>query len=154
MAKSMRSKREKRLRAIRRDMVDPFYDKKDAAKLAAQQAALAAPKLPVRPSPFTSNISTMDVASASASTDADSAMGIPFVPSITCRPFFLLLYVHSLGLWISLLWFFISLYENSFILALFCFVHSTHDEYRNPSHSVIQMHNLCTVNRGVRGIET
>ncbi|XP_022978967.1 uncharacterized protein LOC111478758 [Cucurbita maxima] len=76
MAKSMRSKREKRLRAIRRDMVDPFYDKKDAAKLAAQEAALAAPKLPVRPSPFTSNISTMDVASASASTNADSAMDV------------------------------------------------------------------------------
>lgn len=48
MAKSLRSKREKRLRAIRREIVEPFYDKKEAAKLAAQEAALAAPKLPVR----------------------------------------------------------------------------------------------------------
>ncbi|KAJ9183369.1 hypothetical protein P3X46_007233 [Hevea brasiliensis] len=60
MAKSMRSKREKRLRAIRRDLVEPFYDKKDAAKLAAQEAALAAPKLPVKPSPFASTSSAMD----------------------------------------------------------------------------------------------
>ncbi|KAG9158710.1 hypothetical protein Leryth_027333 [Lithospermum erythrorhizon] len=51
MAKSMRSKREKRLRAIRREMVEPLYEKKDAAKLAAQEAALAAPKLPVRSKP-------------------------------------------------------------------------------------------------------
>ncbi|XP_054778529.1 uncharacterized protein LOC129286605 [Prosopis cineraria] len=51
MAKSMRSKREKRLRAIRREIVEPFYDKKEAAKLAAQEAALAAPKLPVRQPP-------------------------------------------------------------------------------------------------------
>ncbi|GAB2286905.1 hypothetical protein Dimus_021293 [Dionaea muscipula] len=50
MAKSLRSKREKRLRAIRRDIVKPFYEDKDAAKLAAQAAALAAPKLPVRSS--------------------------------------------------------------------------------------------------------
>jgi hypothetical protein len=35
MAKSMRSKKEKRLRAIRREIVEPFYDNKDAAKLAA-----------------------------------------------------------------------------------------------------------------------
>jgi hypothetical protein len=47
MAKSMRSKKEKRLRAIRREIVEPFYDNKDAAKLAAQEAALAAPLLPV-----------------------------------------------------------------------------------------------------------
>ncbi|GFQ01031.1 hypothetical protein PHJA_002247000 [Phtheirospermum japonicum] len=53
MAKSMRSKREKRLRAIRRELVEPIYDKKEAAKLAAQEAALAAPKLPVRPPPST-----------------------------------------------------------------------------------------------------
>lgn len=57
-------------------MVDPFYDKKDAAKLAAQEAALAAPKLPVRPSPITSNTSTMDVATASTSTAADAAMDV------------------------------------------------------------------------------
>ncbi|KAK8552768.1 hypothetical protein V6N13_121152 [Hibiscus sabdariffa] len=47
MAKSMRSKREKRLRAIRREIVEPFYQKKDDAKMAAIEAALAAPKLPV-----------------------------------------------------------------------------------------------------------
>ena len=46
MAKSMRSKREKRLRAIRREIVEPFYQKKEDAKLAALEAALAAPKLP------------------------------------------------------------------------------------------------------------
>ncbi|KAA3477869.1 hypothetical protein EPI10_011727 [Gossypium australe] len=45
MAKSMRSKREKRLRAIRREIVEPFYQKKDEAKMAAIEAALAAPKL-------------------------------------------------------------------------------------------------------------
>lgn len=118
MAKSMRSKREKRLRAIRREMVDPFYDKKEAAKLAAQEAALAAPKLPVRSSPFTSNVSTMDVALASTSSAPDAAMGTLFVPSITCRCFFFLRYVHFLGFWISLLWFFISLCEKkNFILA-------------------------------------
>ncbi|KGN49538.1 uncharacterized protein LOC101221511 [Cucumis sativus] len=76
MAKSMRSKREKRLRAIRREMVDPFYDKKEAAKLAAQEAALAAPKLPVRSSPLTSNVSTMDVAPPSTSSAADAAMDV------------------------------------------------------------------------------
>lgn len=48
MAKSMRSKRKRRLRSLRRVIVEPFYDKKEAAKLAAQEAALAAPKLPVR----------------------------------------------------------------------------------------------------------
>ena len=96
MAKSMRSKREKRLRAIRREMVEPIYDKKDAAKLAAQQAALAAPKLPVRPSPFT-NISTMDVAPASTSTAADAAMGTPFLLFITCTRFVLLFFFNYLG---------------------------------------------------------
>ncbi|KAL3834677.1 hypothetical protein ACJIZ3_009413 [Penstemon smallii] len=65
MAKSMRSKREKRLRAIRRDLVQPIYDQKETAKLAALEAALAAPKLPVRPPP--SSNSAMD-ASADAST--------------------------------------------------------------------------------------
>ncbi|KAJ1375799.1 hypothetical protein SESBI_50611 [Sesbania bispinosa] len=49
MAKSLRSKREKRLRAFRREIDEPFYDKKEAAKLAAQEAALAAPKLQVAP---------------------------------------------------------------------------------------------------------
>ncbi|MED6217607.1 hypothetical protein PIB30_019198 [Stylosanthes scabra] len=48
MAKSLRSKREKRLRAIRREIVEPLYEKKEAAKQAALEAALAAPKLEVR----------------------------------------------------------------------------------------------------------
>ncbi|EPS68746.1 hypothetical protein M569_06027 [Genlisea aurea] len=48
MAKSIRSKREKRLRAIRRELVEPIYEKKEAAKLAVLEAAMAAPKLPVR----------------------------------------------------------------------------------------------------------
>jgi len=58
MAKSMRSKKEKRLRAIRREIVEPFYDNKDAAKLAAQEAALAAPKLPARPSSTSTDTTT------------------------------------------------------------------------------------------------
>jgi hypothetical protein len=48
MAKSLRSKREKRLRTLRREIAEPFYDKKEAAKLAAQAAALEAPKVPAR----------------------------------------------------------------------------------------------------------
>lgn len=48
MAKSLRSKMQRRLRTLRRDLAQPFYDKKEESKLAAQQAALAAPKVPVR----------------------------------------------------------------------------------------------------------
>ncbi|KAF3450085.1 hypothetical protein FNV43_RR06165 [Rhamnella rubrinervis] len=65
MAKSMRSKREKRLRAIRREIIEPLYEKKDVAKLAAQEAALAAPKLPVKPTPGTT--SAMEVTSINTS---------------------------------------------------------------------------------------
>lgn len=54
-------KREKRLRAIRREMVDPIYEKKEAAKQAALEAALAAPKLPVR----VPGANSMDTAAAS-----------------------------------------------------------------------------------------
>ncbi|KAJ0018567.1 hypothetical protein Pint_11782 [Pistacia integerrima] len=68
MAKSMRSKKEKRLRAIRRELVTPLYDKKDEAKLAAQEAALAAPKLPVR-IPQNNNTS-MDVTTTTTTTKA------------------------------------------------------------------------------------
>ncbi|XP_051143323.1 uncharacterized protein LOC127259779 [Andrographis paniculata] len=64
MAKSMRSKREKRLRAIRREMVEPIYEKKEAAKQTALEAALAAPKLPVKPSPFAA-METADEAAGS-----------------------------------------------------------------------------------------
>ncbi|KAL1548911.1 hypothetical protein AAHA92_17086 [Salvia divinorum] len=44
MGKLIRLKREKRLKTIRREMVEPIYDKKNAAKLAIQEAALAATK--------------------------------------------------------------------------------------------------------------
>ncbi|KAL8539564.1 hypothetical protein ACS0TY_001245 [Phlomoides rotata] len=51
MAKSLRSKRKQRLKAVRRELAEPIYDKKEAAKVAATEAALAAPKLPVKPTP-------------------------------------------------------------------------------------------------------
>ncbi|XP_043702148.1 uncharacterized protein LOC122652469 [Telopea speciosissima] len=74
MAKSMRSKREKRLRTLRREIVEPFYEKKEVAKLAAQEAALAAPKLPVRP--INSNSPKMEIATTSnASMDVEMADG-------------------------------------------------------------------------------
>ncbi|XP_057549463.1 uncharacterized protein LOC130827680 [Amaranthus tricolor] len=69
MAKSLRSKREKRLRAIRREIVEPLYEKKDAAKFAAQEAAMAAPKLPVR----ITNKTSMDVAPSSSNMDVEMA---------------------------------------------------------------------------------
>ncbi|KAL2343591.1 hypothetical protein Fmac_004876 [Flemingia macrophylla] len=72
MAKSLRSKREKRLRAIRREIVEPFYDKKEAAKLAAQEAALAAPKLPV---PSQSNTAMEASTSTNNSMDVEMADG-------------------------------------------------------------------------------
>ncbi|XP_050371383.1 uncharacterized protein LOC126789297 [Argentina anserina] len=74
MAKSMRCKREKRLRAIRRDMVEPYYEKKDEAKLAAQEAALAAPKLPVKSSSKAS--SSMEFTPVSTSTPSDNGMDV------------------------------------------------------------------------------
>ncbi|KAL9227981.1 hypothetical protein vseg_003609 [Gypsophila vaccaria] len=76
MAKSIRSKREKRLRALRREMVEPLYEPKDAAKLAAQAAALAAPKLPVRRSNSSADSSAMDVAPSTATATATAAMDI------------------------------------------------------------------------------
>lgn len=45
MGKSIRSKRLKRLRTLKRELVTPHYDEKDAAKQAIMEAALAAPKL-------------------------------------------------------------------------------------------------------------
>lgn len=33
---------------LRREIAEPFYDKKEAAKIAAQEATLATPKLPIR----------------------------------------------------------------------------------------------------------
>ncbi|CAN0911789.1 hypothetical protein LINGRAHAP2_LOCUS27056 [Linum grandiflorum] len=79
MGKSIRSKREKRLRAIRRDLVTPHYDKKDEAKIAALEAALAAPKLEVRPSPFaaasamdTSTVNIIDTTTTTSNTNTDA----------------------------------------------------------------------------------
>lgn len=62
----MRSKRKKRLRAIKRELVEPIYDKKAAAKLAVQEAALAAPKLPVKSTPTTA-ASDMDLTASTTS---------------------------------------------------------------------------------------
>ncbi len=74
MAKSMRSKREKRLRAIRREIVqkEAPYQMKEDAKLAALAAALAAPKLPVRAPASTS----MDVAEPTPSNPSASTMDV------------------------------------------------------------------------------
>ncbi|KAF5729240.1 hypothetical protein HS088_TW21G01400 [Tripterygium wilfordii] len=75
MAKSMRCKREKRLRAIKREIVEPFYDKKDAAKLAAQEAALAAPKLPVRyPSTSAMEITENDATTSTTTANMELEM--------------------------------------------------------------------------------
>eukprot|EP00268_Persea_americana_P068306 TRINITY_DN94_c1_g1_i1.p1 TRINITY_DN94_c1_g1~~TRINITY_DN94_c1_g1_i1.p1 ORF type:complete len:109 (-),score=30.53 TRINITY_DN94_c1_g1_i1:261-587(-) len=72
MAKSLRSKRKKRLRTLRREIVQPLYDEKEAAKLAVQEAALHAPKLPIPPSYKSSSITTtitdMDVEMADGGT--------------------------------------------------------------------------------------
>ncbi|CAG7864177.1 unnamed protein product [Brassica rapa] len=75
MAKSMRCKRVKRLRAIRREIVEKeaFTLTRDDAKSAAIEAALAAPKLPVRqppPSPF------MEVATPTPESTAASVHGM------------------------------------------------------------------------------
>lgn len=72
MAKSLRSKREKRLRTLRREIAEPFYDKKEAAKLAAQAAALEAPKLVVRGPP-----PSHDSRDAATTAGQPSAMGEP-----------------------------------------------------------------------------
>jgi hypothetical protein len=45
MGKSIRSKRKKRLRTIKREIVIPHYDEKVVAKMAVQEAALAQPKI-------------------------------------------------------------------------------------------------------------
>ncbi|KMZ69512.1 hypothetical protein ZOSMA_211G00210 [Zostera marina] len=60
MAKSLRSKRKKRLRTLRREIVEPYYDNKDVAKYAALEAALAAPKVPVFAKGKNGEISVMD----------------------------------------------------------------------------------------------
>lgn len=78
MAKSLRSKREKRLRTLRREIAQPFYDKKEAAKLAAQAAALEAPALPVRAPPPPSK----DSGGSRAASSSASAMGEPSLVSV------------------------------------------------------------------------
>lgn len=51
--------------------MEPFYEKKEEAKLAALEAALAAPKLPVKPSPNsnTTTFSAMEVATTNTPND-------------------------------------------------------------------------------------
>lgn len=56
MGKSIRSKRKKRLRTLKRELAQPHYDLKDAAKFAALEAALQAPKVEIP-----KKISDMDV---------------------------------------------------------------------------------------------
>ncbi|CAN7031015.1 hypothetical protein IGI04_030614 [Brassica rapa subsp. trilocularis] len=80
MAKSMRCKRVKRLRAIRREIVEKesFTLTREDAKSAAIEAALAAPKLPVRlppPSPFM-EVATPTSESASVSGTVANAMDV------------------------------------------------------------------------------
>ncbi|GAB2213751.1 hypothetical protein Droror1_Dr00018065 [Drosera rotundifolia] len=70
MAKSLRSKREKRLRAIRREIVQPFYDTKEAAKLAAQVTALASTKVPVKASSSSSSVFAMETSPSNADASA------------------------------------------------------------------------------------
>ncbi|KAF5818201.1 hypothetical protein HanRHA438_Chr02g0063581 [Helianthus annuus] len=72
MVKSMRCKREKRLRAIKREMVAPLYEKKEEAKLAALEAAMNAPKLPVRTR--RDETTTMDASTATPTADIDVEM--------------------------------------------------------------------------------
>ncbi|PVH66332.1 hypothetical protein PAHAL_1G211000 [Panicum hallii] len=85
MAKSLLSKREKRLRTLCREIAEPFYDKKEAAKLVAQTVALEAPPLPVRgpqsqdagSSRADSSASAMDRASATTLQAARRAITVP-----------------------------------------------------------------------------
>ncbi|XP_024200010.1 uncharacterized protein LOC112203249 [Rosa chinensis] len=74
MAKSVRCKREKRLRAIPKAMEEPYYEKKDKAKLAVQEAALAALKHPIKPSCKAS--SSMEIVPVNTSTPSENAMDV------------------------------------------------------------------------------
>lgn len=47
MGKSIRSKRLKRLRTLKREIVAPHYDERELAKIAATEAALNAPKVEI-----------------------------------------------------------------------------------------------------------
>ncbi|ERN14926.1 uncharacterized protein LOC18443205 [Amborella trichopoda] len=72
MAKSLRSKKKKRLRTLRREIAQPFYDKKDEAKIAALEAALAAPKLEVRNPPPSSSSMEVDTSNGGANDNPNS----------------------------------------------------------------------------------
>lgn len=74
MGKSIRSKREKRLRAIRREIVEPLYQKKEDAKLAVQEAAFNAPKLPVREIKTDTSAAMEIVAAASSANGTDTGI--------------------------------------------------------------------------------
>lgn len=97
MAKSMRSKREKRLRAIRRELVEPIYDKKEAAKLAVQDAALAAPKLPVKPTRTVESAAMDIITAADASFANQNGLGMVLSLSFHFSYFFFAL---VLGSWL------------------------------------------------------
>lgn len=80
MAKSMRCKRVKRLRAIRREIVEKesFTLTREDAKSAAIEAALAAPKLPVRQPPVSPfmEVATPSSESAPVSATVGNDMGM------------------------------------------------------------------------------
>lgn len=63
-------------------MVDPYYDKKDEAKFAAQEAALAAPKLPVRSSK--SNNTSMEL-TTTTTTSTTNDMGKRLIFVVTAQ---------------------------------------------------------------------
>ena len=62
-------------------MVEPINDKKDAAKLAIQEAALAAPKLPVKPTRADDDAS-VSIAAMEVETAADDNQSSKFLKPI------------------------------------------------------------------------
>lgn len=102
MAKSLRSKREKRLRAIRREIVEPHYQKKDEAKLAALEAALAAPKLPA-PAPASASAS-MQLEEQQITARHLNSMGTYWIQYIQ----FLIFFFHAILIMLFTFFFFLS----------------------------------------------
>ncbi|KAL2613809.1 hypothetical protein R1flu_025501 [Riccia fluitans] len=90
MGKSIRSKRKKRLRTLKREIVEPHYDAKDAAKLAVAAAAMAAPKieLPKRKEDMEDDSSAVRGRSrdTAPSGDAPTSMAVDVEPSTTSTP--------------------------------------------------------------------
>ncbi|XP_077253454.1 uncharacterized protein LOC143892610 [Tasmannia lanceolata] len=86
MAKSLRSKRKKRLRTLRREIAQPFYDNKETAKIAAQEAALNAPKVPVRSSNTTSVETSVPLAITNPNTDIDVEMTVTQSSGSSLKP--------------------------------------------------------------------